>query len=41
MGKDSEPSGPTIIEIDKKKNIHELDIEIPVLSPRISRSIKI
>ena len=40
MGKDSEPSGPTIIEIDKKKNIHELDIEIPVLSPRISREYK-
>ena len=40
MGKDSEPSGPTIIEIDKKKNIDELDIEIPVLSPRISREYK-
>ena len=40
MGKDSEPSGPTIIEIDKKKNIEELDIEIPVLSPRISREYK-
>ena len=40
MGKDSEPSGPTIIEIDKKKNIQELDIEIPILSPRISREYK-
>ena len=40
MGPDSEPSGPTIIEIDKKKNIQELDIEIPVLSPRISREYK-
>ena len=40
MGRDSEPSGPTIIEIDKKKNIEELDIEIPVLSPRISREYK-
>ena len=40
MGKDSEPSGPTIIEIDKKKNINELDIEIPILSPRILREYK-
>ena len=36
MGRGSEPSGPTIIEIDKK-NTEELDIEIPILSPRISR----
>ena len=40
MGKNSEPSGPTIIEIDKKKNINELDIEIPILSPRIIREYK-
>jgi type III restriction enzyme len=40
MGKNSEPSGPTIIEIDKKKNIDELDIEIPILSPRILREYK-
>jgi type III restriction enzyme len=40
MGKDSDPSGPTIIEIDKKKNIDELDIEIPILSPRILREYK-
>ncbi len=40
MGKNSEPSGPTIIEIDKKKNIQELDIEIPVLSSRILREYK-
>ena len=40
MGKGSEPSGPTIIEIDKKKNIEGLDIEIPILSPRISREYK-
>ena len=40
MGKNSEPSGPTIIEVDKKKNIEELDIEIPVLSSRISREYK-
>ena len=40
MGKGSEPAGPTIIEIDKKKNIEDLDIDIPVLSPRISREYK-
>ena len=40
MGKGSEPSGPTIIEIDKKKNIDELDIELPILSPRILREYK-
>jgi len=40
MGKNSEPSGPTIIEIDKKKNIQDLDIEIPILSPRILREYK-
>ena len=40
MGKDSEPSGPTIIEIDKKKNINELDIELPILAPRILREYK-
>ena len=40
MGKDSEPSGPTIIEIDKQKNLEELDIEIPILSSRISREYK-
>ncbi len=40
MGKDSDPSGPTIIEIDRKKNIEDLDIEIPNLSSRISREYK-
>jgi len=40
MGKDSEPSGPTIIEIDKEKNLEKLDIEIPVLSPSIIREYK-
>jgi len=37
MGSSSEPSGPTIIEVDKSKNIEELDFEIPVLSARIKR----
>ena len=36
MGSGSDPSGPTIIEIDKEK-IDELDMEIPVLSPSIIR----
>ena len=37
MGSNSEPSGPTIIEIDKNKNEENLDIEIPILSPSIIR----
>ena len=40
MGKHSEPAGPTIIEIDPSKNLDELDIEIPILSPRIHREYK-
>jgi len=40
MGKGAEPAGPTIIEVDKEKDIEKLDIEIPVLSPRIIRDYK-
>jgi type III restriction enzyme len=40
MGKGSDPSGPTIIEIDKEKDLEKLDIEIPVLSPSIIRDYK-
>ena len=40
MGKDKEASGPTIIEIDKNKNHEKLDIEIPILSPSITREYK-
>ncbi len=40
MSKGSDPSGPTIIEIDKEKNIDKLDIEIPILSPSIIREYK-
>jgi type III restriction enzyme len=40
MGVSSEPSGPTIIEIDKEKDIDKLDIEIPILSPSIIREYK-
>ena len=40
MGKNLESSGPTIIEIDRSKDLDELDIEIPVLTPRIHRDYK-
>ncbi len=40
MGKGSDPSGPTIIEIDKEKDLEKLDIEIPILSPSIIREYK-
>ena len=40
MGKDSEPSGSMIIEIDKEKDIEKLDIEIPILTPSIIREHK-
>tara|TARA_B110000037_G_C17107652_1_gene500524 strand:+ start:60 stop:2708 length:2649 start_codon:yes stop_codon:yes gene_type:complete len=38
MGKTSEPSGPTIIEVDSKKDLKKLEIEIPILTPRIQRN---
>ena len=43
MGEGSSPTAPLIIEIDKenvKKDIKKLDIEIPILSPRIYREYK-
>lgn len=43
MGAGTPPKAPLIIEIDsenKKKDISELDIEIPLLSPRIHREYK-
>jgi type III restriction enzyme len=40
MSKDSTPAGPTIIEIDKEKDLEKLDIELPILSPRIIREYK-
>lgn len=43
MGSGTEPKSPIIIEIDndnKKKDVDKLDIEIPVLSPRIYREYK-
>ena len=43
MGKGTEPKAPLLIEVDKenvKKDIQKLDINIPVLSPRIYRDYK-
>lgn len=43
MGGDSGPKAPLVIEVDKenlKKDIDKLDIEIPVLTPRIYREYK-
>jgi type III restriction enzyme len=43
MGKGSIPIAPMVIEVDKdnpKKDIEKLDIEIPVMSPRIQREYK-
>ena len=43
MGGNAKPIAPMVIEIDKenaKKDIAALDIEIPVLSPRIQREYK-
>jgi type III restriction enzyme len=43
MGEGTDPKTPIIVEVDKentKKDIEALDIEIPVLTPRISREYK-
>ncbi len=43
MGADTEPKAPIIIEVDNentKKDIDKLNIEIPVLTPRIYREYK-
>jgi len=43
MGEGSEPKAPLVVEVDKenlKKDIEKLDIEIPVLTPRIYREYK-
>ena len=43
MGAGSKPIAPMVIEVDKdnpKKDIEKLDIEIPVMSPRIQREYK-
>jgi len=43
MGEGSKPLAPTVIEVDKDnphKDIEKLDIEIPVMTPRIQREYK-
>ncbi len=43
MGESTRPNAPIVVEIDaenKKKNIGEMDIELPVLSPRVYREYK-
>jgi len=43
MGAGTKPISPMVIEVDKeneKKDIEKLDIEIPVMSPRIQREYK-
>ena len=43
MGKGSKPISPMVIEVDKEnseKDIEKLDIEIPVMTPRIQREYK-
>jgi type III restriction enzyme len=43
MGEGAKPITPTVVEVDKdnpKKDIEKLDIEIPVMSPRIQREYK-
>jgi type III restriction enzyme len=43
MGAGSKPITPMVVEVDKdnpKKDIEKLDIEIPVMSPRIQREYK-
>ncbi len=43
MGEDSEASASMVIEVDKenpKKDLEKLDIEIPILTPRITREWK-
>ena len=43
MGEGTEPKAPLVVEIDKenvKKDIEKLDIQIPILTPRIYREYK-
>ena len=40
MDNNSDPSGPKIIEINRKKRDEKIEIEIPVLSPSLSREYK-
>jgi type III restriction enzyme len=40
MGTGAKPITPMVIEVDKEKDLELLDIEIPVMSPRIQREYK-
>jgi type III restriction enzyme len=40
MGADTEPKTPLVVEVDKKKDLSQLDIEIPILSPSVYRDYK-
>lgn len=43
MGPGTEPKAPLVIEVDKenlKKDVEKLDIEVPILTPRIYREYK-
>ena len=43
MGTGAKPIAPMVIEVDKdnpNKDIDKLDIEIPVMSPRIQRGVQ-
>ncbi len=40
MGEGSPTCGPLLVEVDKSKDLEGLDIELPVLSPRIYREYK-
>jgi len=40
VGTGTKPITPMVIEVDKEKDIKQLDIEIPVMSPRIQREYK-
>lgn len=43
MGEGTKPKTPIVVEVDndnKKKNLDELDIEMPILTPRIIRNYK-
>ena len=40
MGEGTKPNTPLVVEVDKEKDIDSLDIEIPVMTPRVYREYK-
>ncbi|MEK7565181.1 MAG: type III restriction endonuclease subunit R, partial [Patescibacteria group bacterium] len=40
MGEGTDPKSPLVVEIDREKDIEKMDIQIPVLTPRIYREYK-